>query len=43
MPIHDAPPAQWALLWRTATETDLIRTFAHTAREVGPSVTRPGV
>jgi DNA-binding transcriptional LysR family regulator len=38
VPIHDAPPAHWALLWRTATETDLIRSFAHTAREVGPSV-----
>jgi DNA-binding transcriptional LysR family regulator len=43
VPIHDAPPAQWALLWRTATETNLIRYFAHTAREVGPSVTRAGV
>ncbi|GAA3133323.1 hypothetical protein GCM10010466_24880 [Planomonospora alba] len=38
VPIRDAPPARWALLWRTATETDLIRSFAHTARQVGPSV-----
>lgn len=38
VPIRDAPPARWALLWRTATETDLIRSFAHTGRLVRPSV-----
>ncbi len=38
MPVHDAPPARWALLWRTAAETDLIRSFARTAREVGPGI-----
>lgn len=38
VPVHDAPPARWALLWRTASETDLIRSFAHTARQVGPGV-----
>lgn len=34
VPIRDAPPARWALLWRTATETDLIRSFADAGRLV---------
>ena len=25
LPIRDAPPAQWALVWLTASETPLIR------------------
>ncbi|MEU1206909.1 LysR family transcriptional regulator [Nocardia sp. NPDC005825] len=37
IPIHDAPPSRWVLLWRTATETDLIRSFAHIARSTGPT------
>ncbi|MEU4608013.1 LysR family transcriptional regulator [Kribbella sp. NPDC023972] len=36
VPIHDAPLGRWALVWRTATETELIRTFAETARTLGP-------
>ncbi|MEV4800097.1 LysR family transcriptional regulator [Nonomuraea sp. NPDC049421] len=32
VPVRDAPPARWALLWRTAAETDLIRSFARAAR-----------
>ncbi|MEV6773973.1 LysR family transcriptional regulator [Nocardia sp. NPDC051030] len=36
VPIKDAPPARWALIWRTATETDLIRAFAQAVAEVGP-------
>ncbi|SEG96565.1 DNA-binding transcriptional regulator, LysR family [Nonomuraea solani] len=36
LPIRDAPVAQWALIWRTATESALIRDFAATARELGP-------
>lgn len=27
LPIADAPIASWALIWRTAAETDLIRAF----------------
>ncbi|GAA3199584.1 LysR family transcriptional regulator [Dactylosporangium siamense] len=29
VPIADAPLSRWALVWRTATETSLIRDFAH--------------
>jgi DNA-binding transcriptional LysR family regulator len=36
VPIRDAPLAHWALIWRTATETPLIRDFADTARDLGP-------
>ncbi|MGW4798853.1 LysR family substrate-binding domain-containing protein, partial [Nonomuraea sp. NPDC004297] len=36
IPIHDAPLARWALIWRTAAETDLIRAFVKTAKDVGP-------
>jgi DNA-binding transcriptional LysR family regulator len=36
VPIRDAPPGRWALVWRTATETALIRGFAETARDLGP-------
>jgi hypothetical protein len=35
VPIRDAPPGRWALVWRTATETALIRGFAETARDLG--------
>ncbi|WP_405901730.1 LysR family transcriptional regulator [Streptomyces sp. NBC_00727] len=28
LPIRDAPPCRWALVWRTAAETPLIRAFA---------------
>ncbi|WP_410583440.1 LysR family transcriptional regulator [Amycolatopsis sp. lyj-108] len=33
VPIDDAPPARWALVWRTDAATDLIRAFARTARD----------
>jgi DNA-binding transcriptional LysR family regulator len=33
LPVRDAPPARWALVWRTATETPVIRAFARTIRE----------
>ncbi|MEJ3748643.1 LysR family transcriptional regulator [Actinomycetes bacterium KLBMP 9797] len=33
LPIADAPPAQWALVWRTGAETPLTRTFAGIAAE----------
>jgi DNA-binding transcriptional LysR family regulator len=34
VPVRDAPPCQWALVWRTAAETPLIRAFAQTARDL---------
>ncbi|MDA3645810.1 LysR family transcriptional regulator [Saccharopolyspora indica] len=36
IPFHDAPLTRWALVWRTAAETDLIRAFAETVDEHGP-------
>ncbi|MFI9009954.1 LysR family transcriptional regulator [Actinosynnema sp. NPDC053489] len=33
LPIRDAPPGRWALVWRTATVTPLARSFADTAHE----------
>lgn len=36
--IRDAPLARFALVWRTAAETDLIRTFASVVTELGPIV-----
>lgn len=36
VPIEDAPPGHWALVWRTAGSTGTILDFARTAREVGP-------
>jgi DNA-binding transcriptional LysR family regulator len=38
LPIEDTPPGRWALIWRTAAETPLIRAFADTARDLhGPA------
>lgn len=31
LPVRDAPPVRWALTWRTAAETPLIRAFAQIA------------
>jgi hypothetical protein len=36
--IRDAPLARFALVWRTAAETDLIRTVASVVTELGPIV-----
>ncbi|MEV4568979.1 LysR family transcriptional regulator [Nonomuraea sp. NPDC049419] len=38
VPIRDAPLARWALIWRTAAETDLIRALAQTAKETTCSI-----
>ncbi|WCN81753.1 LysR family transcriptional regulator [Micromonospora sp. LH3U1] len=40
VPIHDAPPARWGLIWRTGNETELIRSFAGTAHHLN-SVEQP--
>jgi hypothetical protein len=34
VPLRGAPPAQVAVAWRTAHETDLARAFVRTALEV---------
>lgn len=34
VPIRDAAPARWALVWRSAAETPLIRAFAETVSDV---------
>ncbi|MGW4462141.1 LysR family transcriptional regulator [Micromonospora sp. NPDC004704] len=34
VPIRDAPPARWALIWRAGAETELIRAFARTAHHL---------
>ncbi|MET9966981.1 LysR family transcriptional regulator [Streptomyces sp. NPDC006356] len=36
VPIHDAPPAQWALVWRTSAETDAILTLAKIVEQLRP-------
>ncbi|MEU1466736.1 LysR family transcriptional regulator [Streptomyces sp. NPDC005761] len=33
VPIRDAPPCRWAFVWRTASETPLIRAFAGAAAD----------
>ncbi|MEU7798746.1 LysR family transcriptional regulator [Micromonospora arborensis] len=35
VPIRDAPPGRWGLIWRTGHETELIRSFADTAQHLG--------
>ncbi|MEH1093726.1 LysR family transcriptional regulator [Micromonospora sp. CPCC 205739] len=40
VPIRDAPPARWGLIWRTGNETELIRSFARTAHHLN-SVGKP--
>jgi hypothetical protein len=32
LPIRDAPLGHWAFVWRTATESPLVRAFADAAR-----------
>ncbi|MEV0116988.1 LysR family transcriptional regulator [Streptomyces sp. NPDC050844] len=36
VPLRDAPPARWALIWRTSAETDAILAFAKIVEELGP-------
>jgi DNA-binding transcriptional LysR family regulator len=33
VPVRDAPPGRWALVWRTGTESPLIRAFAQAATD----------
>jgi DNA-binding transcriptional LysR family regulator len=34
LPIRDAPPVAWAIIWRTVDESQLIRAFAEVVREL---------
>jgi DNA-binding transcriptional LysR family regulator len=34
LPIRDAPPGQWALIWRTTTETPRVSAFVQAAQDV---------
>ncbi|GAA3470764.1 LysR family transcriptional regulator [Nonomuraea roseola] len=36
VPIHDAPPAQMALVWRTGAENEVTRAFTEAVRDLGP-------
>lgn len=36
VPIHDAPPARWALIWCTNSPSETIQHFAQTAQDLGP-------
>ncbi|MBP0450050.1 LysR family transcriptional regulator [Kitasatospora sp. RG8] len=36
VPLHDAPPTEWALVWPTARESPRLRAFTETARSLGP-------
>ncbi|MGW2408437.1 LysR family transcriptional regulator [Streptomyces sp. NPDC001739] len=42
IPIRDAPPCTWALVWRTIAETPLIRAFARTALDETSGPLIPG-
>jgi len=37
VPIRDAEPSSWALVWRTGAETPLVRAFARTAADASES------
>ncbi|MER5640210.1 LysR family transcriptional regulator [Kitasatospora sp. NPDC002227] len=38
VPIHDTPPLTWGLVWRTGTETPLLRDFSRTVAALAPTV-----
>ena len=40
LPLHDSPPVQWALIWRTDRATPLVRALAQAATDCGDSTTR---
>ncbi|MFF3573722.1 LysR family transcriptional regulator [Nocardia jiangxiensis] len=42
IPVRDAPPCRFALIWRTAAETPLIRAFARTVSPAGATHGDPG-
>ncbi|GAA2084007.1 LysR family transcriptional regulator [Streptomyces albiaxialis] len=36
LPVRDAAPTRWALIWRTSAETDAILALAKTVEQIGP-------
>jgi DNA-binding transcriptional LysR family regulator len=38
LPVRDAPAGRWALVWRTAGETPLVRAYARVAVDTAPAV-----
>ncbi|HEX6359289.1 LysR substrate-binding domain-containing protein [Actinophytocola sp.] len=40
IPIRDAPPCQWALVWRTSAGNPLVHAFAEAARDADIGATR---
>ncbi|GAB2812338.1 hypothetical protein GCM10022221_07310 [Actinocorallia aurea] len=36
LPLPDAPPLEWALTWRSDTDTPALRALAETAAALGP-------
>ncbi|GAT70885.1 lysR family transcriptional regulator [Planomonospora sphaerica] len=42
LPVHDAPRTEWALVWRSADETPLIRAFVQTGHDMGSRPIAPG-
>ncbi|WP_392749156.1 LysR family transcriptional regulator [Streptomyces sp. LN590] len=40
LPLHDAPPVQWALIWRTDRATPLVRALAEAATDCGDATGR---
>ncbi|MDO3700246.1 LysR family transcriptional regulator [Micromonospora sp. C28SCA-DRY-2] len=41
LPIHDAPPTEWALVWRTDRQTPLVHSFAKLGQHRGPQPIEP--
>ncbi len=40
LPLHDAPPVRWALIWRTDRATPLVRALAEAATDCGDATGR---
>ncbi|WP_031488080.1 LysR family transcriptional regulator [Streptomyces bicolor] len=40
LPIEDAPPGRWALIWRTAAETELVRAYVRAAEDTTEELPR---
>ncbi|MEU6743754.1 LysR family transcriptional regulator [Streptosporangium sandarakinum] len=36
VPIHDAPPARWALIWHASTRSELVQGLVEVAHRLGP-------
>lgn len=43
LPIEDAPPGRWALIWRAAAETELVRAYVRAAEEARGKLRHQGL